>query len=118
MKRIRGRNGIYKWEGPRPENPGDELDPTRSRLAPCGTLSSYNRHLRWGEKPCDECTDAMRRYHKRRRVSTRTIPLKPCGTNAAYNRHLKNNETPCEECREAAVQHMRNRRQAKRKRAA
>lgn len=33
-------------------------------LKPCGTKAAYNRHLRWGEEPCEPCVEANRAYNR------------------------------------------------------
>ena len=33
-------------------------------LAPCGTRSAYNRHLRYGQPTCDKCREAQHAYIK------------------------------------------------------
>ena len=43
----------------------------RRRLAPCGTISAYMRHHRWGEKPCGPCRDASRDYNRKYRPAAR-----------------------------------------------
>lgn len=35
---------------------------------PCGTIAAYRRHLRAGERPCKQCTEANRLYMETRRA--------------------------------------------------
>ena len=55
--------GVMRWTGPRP---ADEPDHQPSRPpAKCGTESGYTRHVRKGEKTCDDCKRAKREaYHR------------------------------------------------------
>lgn len=73
-------------------------------LQPCGTPAAYSRHLARGEKPCELCKTARRRYQRawykaRLEQNAAARPLAPCGTKAAYRRHRRHGEEPCQECR-------------------
>lgn len=35
----------------------------RRPARPCGTTAAYKRHIRRGEKPCEECRQAEKRRH-------------------------------------------------------
>lgn len=39
------------------------------RLAPCGTYSAYQRHIRRGETPCAACRKANSEYHRQHRAT-------------------------------------------------
>lgn len=39
----------------------------RTPTQPCGSYGGYQRHKKVGEKPCDPCREANRRYHSRYR---------------------------------------------------
>jgi hypothetical protein len=56
------------WDAPLPTPPATGRRRAAWLLSGCGTRAAYRRHLRYGEKPCDECTDANRRgqYMQRR----------------------------------------------------
>ena len=58
------RGLVLVWEGRRPEDePTDQ--PRRQRVAQCGTESGYTRHVRKGEKTCDDCKRAKREAYYR-----------------------------------------------------
>ena len=68
-----------------------------------GSVKEYERHLRRGEAPCNDCRNARNAYRRAREAARRgpARELKPCGTEAAYHRHLYHGETPCDDCKEA-----------------
>lgn len=70
-------------------------------LRPCGTLAAYRRHLRAGETPCVDCSDASRDYTRKARGITEPKPLEPHGTHAAYHRHYRAGIPFCDPCIEA-----------------
>lgn len=52
------------------DKPQDRFAKARAVLArqyrdykPCGTEAAYRRHLRWGDKPCEECKAEHRRIN-------------------------------------------------------
>jgi len=76
------------------------------QLKPCGTESAYSRHLKNGEKPCEECRAAHSQYNspeaKRQREAARLLPKKSvCGTDSGYHRHIRRREQTCDACKEA-----------------
>lgn len=85
---------------------------------PCGTRAAYQRHLTWGEEPCDACRAAnneVARAERARNAAKRAKPpreLVPCGTPGAYYRHYDKGEKPCDVCREAENERRRDRRAA------
>lgn len=97
----------------------------QKRIASCGTVSGYNRHIRLKEKPCEACNKAhneyrLALYHKRKpkRLREPEPPLEgfACvkktgqyprgrkGKNAGYMAHYLAGEKPCEAC---AIAHSR-----------
>lgn len=79
------------------------------RVAKCGTRGGYAKHLRLGEVPCVECSNATRDYARKRRGITGPKPLKPHGTYAAFTRHINGGTKPCEPCVEAQREYQRDR---------
>jgi hypothetical protein len=57
------------WDAPSPKPPATGRRRAAYLLKGCGTDAAYRRHLRHGETPCDECTDANRRRTYARRAS-------------------------------------------------
>jgi hypothetical protein len=49
-------------------------------VKPCGTIAAYQRHLKRGEKPCDECKKANRDDGRQRRGNPK--PLRDVGPRA------------------------------------
>lgn len=49
-------------------------------LAPCGTYGAYQRHLRRGETPCEECKGACAEYFREYRKNPQNL-----ARNRAYN---------------------------------
>ena len=46
-------------------------------LKPCGTTAAYRRHIRHGEKPCDDCRRAaVQRESERMRSLRQRVPFK------------------------------------------
>jgi hypothetical protein len=72
-------------------------------LKPCGTPAAYRRHLRHGEKPCDECREAE---NSRNRVPGGK-PFQPAqhGTISKYHRGCR-----CKDCTRANTEYARVRR--------
>jgi len=71
-----------------------------NELKPCGTTAAYQRHLRAGEEPCDQCRQARSAYTRARYIPS-DRRLDPCGTPGAYQRHLRRGEETCQACRAA-----------------
>ena len=47
------------------------------QLKPCGTTAAYRRHVRHGEKPCDDCRRAaVQRESERMRSLRQRVPFK------------------------------------------
>lgn len=72
-------------------------------MQPCGTRAAYQRHLRRGEEPCEECRQAKRDYDnaRNRRLGMKPQKIAECGTDSGYKAHHERDEEPCEECRAA-----------------
>ena len=68
-------------------------------LAPCGTTTAYERHLRRKE-PID---DACRAAGNAKRRASRAKAKSPvaCGTRRGYQKHRRNGEPACDACRYA-----------------
>lgn len=85
-------------------------------LAPHGTTAAYERHLKYGDEPCDDCRKANAE-HKRGRKATETPGQRteiPHGTLRGYRRHLYRREPACADCLKASADYQRARHQAKR----
>lgn len=87
-------------------------------LSPHGTAAAYQRHLRWGEEPCEPCREANTQ-HKRDRRATGELPAdsgrrKPIdhGSLKGYQQHRYRGETPCSDCRHASAAYQRDRKAA------
>lgn len=106
----------------------------RAKIAECGTVSGYMRHLRLGEKACEACNKANNEYrlafyHKDKPKSLRKpqtplegfacikrtthFPRGRKGKNAGYMAHWLAGEKPCEAC---AIAHSRWNKEEKKKR--
>lgn len=71
------------------------------QLKPCGTPAAYIRHLRHGERPCFECSEANRRRgEQQRRAVGKLVKNRPaCGTETGWYAHRWRKQIPCEACR-------------------
>lgn len=66
-----------------------------------GTVAGADGHYSRGEKPCPECTLALRKQSEEKRRARGAEERKPgCGTAAGYRRHIKYYEGPCPDCEE------------------
>lgn len=61
---------------------------SKLELAPCGTVSAYNRHRRHSETPCEPCFAANREYQQQRRDRTRPT-RQPRETSTHSDEHAK-----------------------------
>ncbi|MYW49619.1 hypothetical protein GT346_41565 [Streptomyces sp. SID161] len=71
------------------------------RLAPCGTLTAYNRHVRRGERIDAACAAERSAYFRSKRVPAVEQP--ECGTRSGYLAHTAKQEIPCEPCTRAGL---------------
>jgi hypothetical protein len=84
-------------------------------LAPHGTTAAYERHLKYGDEPCDACrkanADKKRGQKAGEKVGRRTEI--PHGTLRGYRRHLYRREPACVDCLKASANYQRARHAAK-----
>lgn len=87
-------------------------------LSEHGTPAAYQRHLRWGEEPCEACREANTESKRQQRAcppadSGRRKPIAH-GSLKGYQQHRYRGETPCAECREGNAKSQRDRKAAAR----
>lgn len=78
LTRVRGRNGIVRWIGPRPLDPGDHV-PAESKCRECGGPTSRSDRPR-----CMPCAIKARSRPKRRRSGRCDECGKTCHENAKH----------------------------------
>ncbi|WP_405695206.1 WhiB family transcriptional regulator [Streptomyces coelicoflavus] len=80
---------------------GEAEPDLRPRVAKCGTVSGYQKHLRLKTEPCPECREAKNEANRKQK--RRRQPIQ-CGTRPGYRRHRDRGEEACEPCRIANTQ--------------
>ncbi|MFI0768580.1 hypothetical protein ACH4TQ_27390 [Streptomyces sp. NPDC021218] len=87
-------------------------------LAPCGTVSAYQRHVRKGEPIDDACrtanTEAKR---KQTGVGKALEAITNHGTTGGYKRHLYRGEKACADCLRAEREYSQRTHEIRRSRA-
>ena len=86
--------------------------PSRRRVASCGTNSGYKRHHRLGSPVCEPCRLA---HNENTRKTSFAKPRRraECGTPAGYSVHKRLNTEACQPCKDAANAYARKRRAEK-----
>ncbi|WP_413102268.1 hypothetical protein [Streptomyces sp. Inha503] len=68
-------------------------------LAPCGTVSAYQRHVRKHEPIDEACRQANTAAKRKQTGAGKSLePITNHGTTGGYKRHLYRGEAPCEDC--------------------